>query len=76
MQLQLAIMIYSLERDKYAAMFSPTVGDRLRLADTDLLIEVENVPIRIKFVKTRIVTLYQIYKYRLQIWSGETGRGR
>jgi urease subunit alpha len=34
-------MSYSLERDKYAAMFGPTVGDRLRLADTDLLIEVE-----------------------------------
>ena len=28
-------------RDAYAAMFGPTVGDRLRLADTDLIIEVE-----------------------------------
>ena len=23
-------------RDRYAAMYGPTVGDRLRLADTDL----------------------------------------
>ncbi len=28
-------------RADYAAMFGPTVGDRLRLADTDLVIEVE-----------------------------------
>ena len=28
-------------RHAYAEMFGPTVGDRLRLADTDLLIEVE-----------------------------------
>ncbi|MFS4581802.1 urease subunit alpha [Phaeobacter sp. C3_T13_0] len=28
-------------RADYAAMFGPTVGDRLRLADTDLIIEVE-----------------------------------
>ncbi|MCW5713273.1 MAG: urease subunit alpha [Bauldia sp.] len=28
-------------RPHYAAMFGPTVGDRVRLADTDLLIEVE-----------------------------------
>ncbi len=29
-------------RADYAAMFGPTTGDRLRLADTDLVIEVEN----------------------------------
>jgi len=28
-------------RSEYAAMFGPTTGDRLRLADTDLIIEVE-----------------------------------
>ncbi|AXX96714.1 urease subunit alpha [Profundibacter amoris] len=28
-------------RSEYAAMFGPTTGDRLRLADTDLVIEVE-----------------------------------
>ena len=28
-------------RSDYAAMFGPTTGDRLRLADTDLIIEVE-----------------------------------
>ena len=28
-------------RRAYAEMFGPTVGDRLRLADTDLIIEVE-----------------------------------
>ncbi|HEV2781686.1 MAG TPA: urease subunit alpha [Actinophytocola sp.] len=30
----------SLDRDRYAELFGPTVGDRIRLADTDLLIEV------------------------------------
>ena len=30
----------SLPRDRYAALYGPTVGDRVRLADTDLLIEV------------------------------------
>ena len=31
----------TLSRAEYAAMFGPTVGDRVRLADTDLIIEVE-----------------------------------
>jgi urease subunit alpha len=31
----------TLSRQAYADMFGPTVGDRVRLADTDLLIEVE-----------------------------------
>src|ERR1700761_3883506 len=30
-----------MSRAAYAQMFGPTVGDRLRLADTDLIIEVE-----------------------------------
>ncbi|WP_425071302.1 urease subunit alpha [Sagittula sp. S175] len=30
-----------IKRSDYAAMFGPTTGDRLRLADTDLIIEVE-----------------------------------
>ncbi|HEV8559104.1 MAG TPA: urease subunit alpha [Actinophytocola sp.] len=30
----------SIERARYAELFGPTVGDRIRLADTDLLIEV------------------------------------
>src|SRR6056297_1946441 len=30
-----------ISRDAYAAMFGPTTGDRVRLADTDLVIEVE-----------------------------------
>jgi urease subunit alpha len=30
-----------ISRQTYAEMFGPTVGDRLRLADTDLLIEIE-----------------------------------
>ncbi|MEO5366474.1 MAG: urease subunit alpha [Magnetococcus sp. WYHC-3] len=34
-------MAHELERGRYAAMFGPTTGDRVRLADTDLLIEVE-----------------------------------
>ncbi len=32
----------SLSRGAYAAMYGPTTGDRVRLADTDLIIEVES----------------------------------
>jgi urease subunit alpha len=31
----------SISRDRYAALYGPTTGDRVRLADTDLWIEVE-----------------------------------
>ena len=31
----------SIGRRAYAEIFGPTVGDRLRLADTDLVVEVE-----------------------------------
>jgi urease subunit alpha len=34
-------MPYKMPRAAYADMFGPTTGDRLRLADTDLIIEVE-----------------------------------
>ena len=34
-------MPYKIERAAYADMFGPTVGDRIRLADTELVIEVE-----------------------------------
>lgn len=34
-------MSTSISRPAYAAMYGPTTGDRVRLADTDLLIEVE-----------------------------------
>ena len=34
-------MATSINRADYAAMFGPTVGDKIRLADTDLIIEVE-----------------------------------
>jgi urease subunit alpha len=30
-----------IDKRAYAEMFGPTVGDRVRLADTDLIIEVE-----------------------------------
>jgi urease subunit alpha len=35
-------MAYEIERGAYAAMFGPTIGDKVRLADTDLFIEVED----------------------------------
>ena len=35
-------MAYKIERNAYADMFGPTIGDRVRLADTDLIIEVED----------------------------------
>jgi urease subunit alpha len=34
-------MAYEIERRAYADMFGPTVGDKVRLADTELFIEVE-----------------------------------
>ena len=34
-------MPQTVSRTAYAQMFGPTVGDKLRLADTDLIIEVE-----------------------------------
>src|SRR6266699_4788803 len=34
-------MATRLSRGGYAAMFGPTVGDRMRLADTELVIEIE-----------------------------------
>ena len=34
-------MAFKIERTAYAAMFGPTVGDKVRLADTDLIVEVE-----------------------------------
>jgi urease subunit alpha len=33
--------VSELDRGRYAALYGPTVGDRLRLADTNLLIEIE-----------------------------------
>jgi urease subunit alpha len=33
--------VTSLDRRRYAALYGPTMGDRIRLADTNLLIEVE-----------------------------------
>src|ERR1700686_3024800 len=35
-------MATTIPRSAYAAMFGPTTGDRLRLADTELVIEIEN----------------------------------
>ena len=34
-------MATTISRSSYAAMFGPTLGDRVRLADTDLWVEVE-----------------------------------
>ena len=34
-------MPYRMTRSAYAQMFGPTVGDKVRLADTDLIIEVD-----------------------------------
>ena len=35
-------MAYEIDRGSYASMFGPTTGDKVRLADTDLFIEVED----------------------------------
>ena len=34
-------MPFEIERGVYARMYGPTVGDRVRLGDTNLLVEVE-----------------------------------
>ena len=34
-------MAYTIDRTSYASMFGPTVGDKVRLADTELFIEIE-----------------------------------
>ena len=34
-------MAFAIDRSAYAAMFGPTVGDKVRLADTELIVEVE-----------------------------------
>ena len=34
-------MAFRMSRTAYAHMFGPTVGDKVRVADTDLVIEVE-----------------------------------
>src|SRR5678810_1153365 len=34
-------MPYEIERRRYAGLYGPTTGDRVRLADTDLIVEVE-----------------------------------
>ena len=34
-------MSVEISREKYQAMYGPTAGDRIRLADTDLIIQVE-----------------------------------
>ncbi len=34
-------MAYTIDRASYAGMFGPTTGDKVRLADTDLIIEIE-----------------------------------
>tara|TARA_R110002126_G_scaffold4971_15_gene26019 strand:+ start:1604 stop:3316 length:1713 start_codon:yes stop_codon:yes gene_type:complete len=35
-------MSYEIDRGAYADMFGPTTGDKIRLADTDLIVEVEH----------------------------------
>ena len=36
-------MSVKITREKYAMMYGPTTGDRVRLADTSLVIEVEKI---------------------------------
>jgi urease subunit alpha len=35
-------MSLKINRDRYAAMYGPTTGDKVRLADTDIIIEIEH----------------------------------
>ena len=34
-------MGFKMKREEYGSIFGPTVGDRMHLADTDLIIEIE-----------------------------------
>jgi len=38
-------MAYQMDRRSYAETYGPTTGDRLRLADTNLILEVEISPL-------------------------------
>lgn len=42
-------MSYKLSGKEYAMMFGPTTGDKVRLADTDLLIEIVITPCTASF---------------------------
>ncbi|MEX2059814.1 MAG: hypothetical protein WD966_01965, partial [Nitrosopumilaceae archaeon] len=34
-------MTLTIPRKRYVALFGPTIGDKIRLADTELIIEIE-----------------------------------
>ena len=34
-------MAYTIKKKDYVSMYGPTVGDKIRLGDTDIIIEVE-----------------------------------
>ena len=34
-------MSFEIDRKRYSQLFGPTVGDKIRLGDTDLFIEIE-----------------------------------
>jgi urease len=40
----------TITRETYASMFGPTVGDRVRLGDSPLWIEVESDMVRLRFL--------------------------
>ena len=43
-------MSYRISGEKYAMMYGPTTGDKVRLADTDLIIEVEKLKKNVKML--------------------------
>ncbi len=49
-------MTLNIPRKTYVDLFGPTVGDRIRLADTDLIIEIE------KDLNKYVNQLFQEYK--------------
>jgi urease len=51
-------------REQYISMFGPTVGDRVRLADTELWIQVERDEVRTLFVLPSVMSELNIVRVR------------
>lgn len=35
--------MFTIDREAYGGMYGPTTGDKIRLADTDLIVEIEKI---------------------------------
>ena len=49
-----------ISRAAYADMYGPTTGDKVRLADTELIIEVENDLTTVSYTHLTLPTIYSV----------------